>query len=218
MRPEVREDGGVSRGHRLLRVRADPEALLEARHVTLGLNIVEGLENAALAIDDERRTDDAHHCGAISDLLAPDPVGLVHLTLGITQQVVGEAVPRAELPKLLRQVAGDSEDLVPGCLQRSEAVPEVARLRSAPRRHRFGVEEEDDGITAKVSQGDRAFVLVDEREVGRLGAGVKASHPPTLGAVPRPHTATSTTAAATLSAMSCSSAASGISTPGNRAN
>src|SRR6476469_7553347 len=146
----------------------DAEVATELGHVAGRLDVVEGVADLALLVDDEGGPDDALDALAVGFLLTSGAAGRVHAELLVAEQRDGEVVAPAELRQLGRLVLGDPDDLVAVLLQRVERLAEVAGLLGAAGGHGGRVEVGDDLAAGEVSEADGLAGVVGQAAGGRL--------------------------------------------------
>jgi bifunctional non-homologous end joining protein LigD len=101
---------------------AEAEVAAQLGDVAGGLDVVGGLLDAALGVDDEGRADHADDLLAVELLRPVRAVGLQHLLVRVGDQRDAEVLLLPEAQQLLRLVGGDADDVQPG-------LGEVARPR-----------------------------------------------------------------------------------------
>ena len=119
------------------------ERLKDLGGVAVGLDVVPGPLDPALAVDQEGRAQHPDAGLAIPALLPPGAVGVHDLVVGVGQQRELEAVLVAEALVALGIVGRDADDRHAGGLEGGQVVVELARLTGAARGIVRGIEVDE---------------------------------------------------------------------------
>src|SRR5207245_2312970 len=143
------------------------------KRVAVGLHGVPRLLHAPVGADKEGRAD---HALAASRSVAPRPVRVVRLAVGIAQQADAKAVLLAERLARGGVVPGHTEHGNSERLELREVVGELARLGGAARRVVLRVEVHDVPFSLEVFGGDGLSFFVGKGKLWSLVAGLKFHH------------------------------------------
>jgi hypothetical protein len=143
--------------------------------VAFGLYFFEGVDEALVRADEVGGAFDAFDELSVHIFGLDKVVAIDQNHVGIGQQIVGEFVFVFEFLLGFYIVAGDAEDYYACLLEFFEGVAEAAGLDGAAGGVGSGVEEEDNGFSFEVGEGDVFSVLVLECEVFYFVAGFHVS-------------------------------------------